>query len=140
MASNFDLSLADDDDIMLGLAEDEADYSTREEYDRCYSPPSPSVWQDLGLENEQSDEDEDDNRNPFLDDDEADFNSSPAKYLWKIKSYSLENKENLTPEEVISLQALIIKYFMVIFYCFLQGVPISFRLAAFCENLAKLEF
>ena len=119
MASNFDLSLADDDDVMSGLAEDEEDYSNREEFDRCISPPSPSVLPDFGFENEDSDED-DNNRNPFLDDDEvlkmaSDYNPSPAKCLTKIKLCALENKTSLATDEIIGLQEIIIKYFMVIF-------------------------
>ena len=113
MASNFDLSLADEEDVMLDHVEDEEDYSNREEYDRCYSPPSPTILQDIYF-----DDDESDHENPFIDDDEqlaaAVPDSSPTKYLWKIKAFV--KKGNLAPDEVICLQSQIIKYFMVNFF------------------------
>ena len=117
MASNFDLSFADEEDVMLDHVEDEEDYSNREEYDRCYSPPSPTILQDIYF-----DDDESDHENPFIDDDEqlaaAVPDSSPTKYLWKIKAFV--KKGNLAPDEVICLQSQIIKYFMVNFFSLFQ--------------------
>ena len=112
MESNFDLSFPDDDEWLDNL-ETEDDYKEREEYNRSWTPPSPSLL-------EQDDDDEatspaqaaavvqrQGSSNPFVDDDDTEDFQTP---IAKILSFDMEN---LNVNKVLGFQDLVIDYYQV---------------------------
>lgn len=119
MASNFDLSLPDDD-AWLETLETEDDYKDRDEFERSMTPPSPSL---LSIEEDNDDEVEEVlpppakrrsvSRNPFLDDDDATPKKSSNSLIPQLAKFNLAN---LSLSEIAEVQSLIIAQLKVITY------------------------
>lgn len=117
MASNFDLSLPDDDQWLDNL-ETEDDYKDRDEFERSMTPPSPSL---LSIDEDDDADEVDDvlpppakrrsvSKNPFLDDDDATPEKSSKSMIPQLTKFNLAS---LSLTEIVEVQSLIIAHLKV---------------------------